>query len=356
MSVNVGNSNCGSPVGMTGGRMGKRFCVLNQTREELVCTAPNGNVLGDGGGYYFGADPTDPGANYDVVGIRQVGDALFVFTSKNVFNSPQNLKVWLAHDTFFTVDPDFPEEGFVFEPKLLLESPLGMQGDPPQVEVLPDGRAVMVIAKSQYANGDGESREMWTWSGDLLDDTMTQLNIGNSPAFLDHLGKLKYANGKLYWHVQDQVGNTNREIYEVDPIPGAPNALQLVATVPGTFLGFVGSQTDFLYGSSQYDIFATPAGEINVLTTTVATGVCDLVEPLSGNVVKQWVGCLFHASVPNTGSLLNLDEETDGDVDIDNLYLLGGSAGATGATSFSVEVTDGEFVIDLPVNVEVLPP
>jgi hypothetical protein len=73
-------------------------------------------------------------------------------------------------------------------------------------------------------------------------------------------------------------------------------------------------------------------------------------------VVKQWVGCLFHASVPNTGSLLNLDEETDGDVDIDNLYLLGGSAGATGATSFSVEVTDGEFVIDLPVNIEVLPP
>jgi hypothetical protein len=185
---------------------------------------------------------------------------------------------------------------------------------------------------------------------------MTQLNIGNSPAFLDHLGKLKYANGKLYWHVQDQVGNTNREIYEVDPTPGAPNALQLVATVPGTFLGFVGSQRDFLYGSSQYDIFATPAGEINVLTTTVANGVCDLVEPLSGDVVRQWVGCLFHASVPNKGLLLNLDEETDGDVDIDNLYLLGGRAGAIGNTSFSIEVTDGEHVIDLDVDVEVVAP
>jgi hypothetical protein len=350
MSVNVGYSGCGTPVGIDGGRMGKRFCVLNQTYDELICTAPNGNVLGDGGGYNFSFDPTDPGASYDVVGIRQVGDALLVFTSKSVFNAPQNLKVWLAHDTFFVVDPNFPGEP-VFEPRLLLESPLGMQDDPPEVEVLPDGRTVMVIAQSQYVGGDGSSRQMWTWSGDLADNTMSQLNIGTSTVFADHLGKLKYANGKLYWHVQDQVGNTERQLFEVDPTPGAPNALQLVATVTGT----LGRAPEYRYGSSEYDIFVPPSGGINVLTP-FASGVCDLVEPLSGTLVQQWVGCQYHASVPNRGLLLNLDEPLDGDADIDNLYLLGGSSGAIGNTSFSVEVSDGENVIELPVNIEVLAP
>jgi hypothetical protein len=350
MSVGVGNSNCGSPVGLTGGRMGKRFCVLHNY-DSLYCTAPNGNVLEYV--YGFNSDPTDPGANYEAIGMRQVDDRLLIFASRREFNTPTNLKVWLAHDTFFVINPDFPEEGLTFQPRLLLESSLGMQDNPPEVETLPDGRAVMVIAKSQYANGDGESREMWTWSGDLDDTTMTRLNIGTSPAFEDHLGKLKYVNGKLYWHVQDQVGNTDRQVYEVDPTPGAPNALQLVATVAGSFIS---GGPEFLYGSSAYDLFETPGGGINVLTSTVANGVCDLVEPLGGNVVRQWTDCLHHSSVSGVGLLLNLDEDTDGDVDPDNLYLLGGGAGATGATSFSVEVTDGEFVIDLPVNIEVLPP
>jgi hypothetical protein len=192
---------------------------------------------------------------------------------------------------------------------------------------------------------------MWTWSGDLADNTMSQLNIGTSTVFADHLGKLKYANGKLYWHVQDQVGNTERQLFEVDPTPGAPNALQLVATVTGT----LGRAPEYRYGSSEYDIFVPPSGGINVLTP-FASGVCDLVEPLSGTLVQQWVGCQYHASVPNRGLLLNLDEPLDGDADIDNLYLLGGSSGAIGNTSFSVEVSDGENVIELPVNIEVLAP
>lgn len=351
LSQSIGTNSCSSgSINTDGFKVGNRFCVLYNFR-DVFCTAPVGNdfVLSHG----FQYSQANPGAEYRVIGVRQAGNAAIVFTYElGQFNTNLGLQVWALHEDYVALVSDPPFGDYeIIEPRLLLDSPLQLSDfTVPEVETLPDGSAVMVFAEP------GNAIEMWNWSGDPTDATLSQMAIGSIPSIASlypHVGKMKYTGGKLYWHVQDATSGTERLIYEVDSTPGAPTPLTLFASIPGVFTDL---RPDWRTGTTDYDILVDASGGLATLTSTVANGVCDLVDLPAGTVARSWVGCQRHATVTGKGPLLMLDEATDGDVEPNNLYLLDGAAGATGATSFSVEVTDGEFVIDLPVNIEVLPP
>ncbi|HZX22423.1 MAG TPA: Calx-beta domain-containing protein [Woeseiaceae bacterium] len=327
--------NCPGSADLIGAPVAERFCVVFG-QSNLVCTGTGSSAwAAEVEAAAFGA------GDHRLVGLVPAGDSALLFVIREESSIPQAIGVYLIDESGF--DPTATDPLTALEPLVLLERELPV-GVMPQVEVMPDGRVVIILAPSAAAGLDGQPLEMWTWSGDPADLTMTQIDTGGLPTLEDRMGALATVDGVLYWQVQAFDSTPARLIYVVDPLPGATSPLGLYATVSGDAEG------------APYDFLVAGPETFGVFVETGTVGVCDVLELPTFEPGAENASCQRYASVPGAGALYELDNPDDGDSIPDDLIFLGAGEATTGPTSFSIEVTDGEFTIELPVNIEVIEP
>jgi len=367
MSVSARYGNCDggwNGGGLTGFVIDNRLCVSNNW-DGIYCTASTGNELLYSEDIYDRSGPP-LGANeqYRMLGVVPVGNAALLFVVKEWFSSSVDLVVRLMPSGFQLPaelpepPPPMPGDPFPPEPEypfpLLLEQVDKSVFELPEVEVMPDGSAVMIFDHFQSTGfNDVGELQMWRWSGDSMDTTLTQLNIGvhttEPEYFYGHMGDLKVVGSQLYWQVQDFDPGTERVIYQVDPTPGLPSALTEITRVPGVYYNPSGAPS--LY--APYDLWAASPDTFGYFRQN--NNLCDLMQLApdgSSSLAQELVGCDDDESTSVAGVGLYYEIFTNSSTS--NLFKFGAGA-ATGPTSFSIDVTDGEFSVPLPIDVEVLP-
>ncbi|WP_405228089.1 PKD domain-containing protein [Lentisalinibacter sediminis] len=350
--VDAADGTVSSPYGSCGGSAPMKSVVVDQRycallgESGLSCTEPGGDqftaafTTTD-----FGASVTDD----TLLGIEQTGATALLFASlEEAGGEPIGFATFLIAPGAFVVDDSTGEP--LLEPAALIET-LAPIDVAPETAVMPDGRVVMIVSPSARKGNNGDPLSMLTWSGDPADGTVAELNIGVFPALSNHTGALRVIGGQLYWQVQDHDTNAERFVYRVKPAAGVDPALELYATVPGSFDRRWPVETS---ESAPYDLLVAAPDTFGAFVSTATPGVCDVLLVPSLDVAQEGVGCRPFASV-EAGALYEA-EDGDGDPAPDSLYLFGTGNATTGETSFGIEVTDGEFVIELPVEIEVVAP
>jgi hypothetical protein len=344
-AVSAPYGSCAGSVPMKGVVVDQRYCAL-VGEFGLWCTEPGGNEFTSAfTNADFGASATDD----TLLGIEQTGDTALLFASlEESGGEPVGFAAFLIEPGSFVVDQTSGET--LLEPVALIDtlSPIDVA---PETTVMPDGRVVMVVSPSARKGNNGDPLSMLTWSGDPADGTVSELNIGAFPALSNHMGGLGVIGGQLYWQVQDHDTNAERLVYRVNPAAGADPALELYATVPGSFDRRWPVEAS---ESAPYDFLVAAPDTFGAFVSTATPDVCDVLLAPSLDVAQESVGCRRFASV-EAGALYEA-EDGDGDSAPDSLYLFGIGSATTGETSFGIEVTDGEFVIELPVEIQVVAP
>jgi len=343
-AVSVAYGSCAGSAPMKGVVVDQRYCAL-LGESGVWCTEPGGNEFTAAfTNADFGATATDD----TLLGIEQTGDTALLFASlEEAGGEPVGFATFIIEPNAFTVDQFSGET--LLEPVALIETaePIDVA---PETAVMPDGRVVMVISPSARKGNNGDPLSMLTWSGDPADRTVAAVENTAIPTSNNHMGALAVIDGQLYWQLQESIVNEERFIYAVDPTPGAALPRELLMTVPGSLDGQPPEQTE----SAPYDFLVAGPDTIGVFVNTDTLGLCDVLLVPSRELAQQDVGCRPYASV-EAGALYEADDG-DGDPQPDSLYLFGLGETATGETSFGIEVTDGEFVIELPVDIEVVAP
>ncbi len=350
---------------LTGFVIDNRLCISNNW-DELLCTAQGGDTLDHSEGIFDFMTQPFPGPNesYRLLGVKPVGNAALLFIVKEFFSSSVDFVVRLIPSGFQLPselpepEPPMPGDPPPAEPDypfpLLLEQIGKAVFEMPEVEVMPDGSAVMIVDHFQSTGPGGVGElQMWRWSGDSTDTTLSQLNIGVQTTepnyFYGHMGDLQLIGNQLYWQVQDFDPGNQRVIYQVDPTPGLPSALTEFARVPGVYYNPSGAPS--LY--APYDLWAASPDTFGYFRQN--NNLCDLMQLApdgSSSLAQELVGCDDDESLSVAGVGLFYEIFTNSSTS--NLYKFGAGV-ATGPTSFSVDVTDGEFTVPLPISIEVLP-
>ena len=345
MSVNVYGS-CGVSEGLSTVKIGSRMCAV-KSGGGIVCTAQGGNELDT----IYGYEPPDITATYRTLGIRQIADEALIFIVREEFSAPVDMHVRLLSDRLdLDVNNAFPPPPTFVEVIPLLLTQTGKEiAALPEVEALPAGGAAIVFAEPVHFDTSGELLEMWTWSGDIANLALTQLNIGLVPTVADiissHMGKLKVIDDRLFWQVQEVTLDAERIIFEIDTTPGLPNALTEFARVPGSLSS--NAPYDFVVAGPNTFGYLTPQSEFSDVCK-----VMSLDQDGSSAIAQEYVDCDNHRSVDSFGLLHEFVEQLPA-----NLFLFGVTQPATGNTSFSVEVSDPDGqTVELPVQIQVMEP
>ena len=209
----------------------------------------------------------------------------------------------------------------------------------------------MVFAIPEESAINPQTLEMWTWSGDVQDLSLSQLNISSIPTVASnfdrtaHMGKMKVIDGKLFWQIQNVTTDTERFIYEVETTPGNPSPLSLVALAPGS-----------LDSLAPYDFAVAGPVTFGIFMQKDSTDVCDImsIDPGNGEILlaQEFVDCDNHRSLAGVGLLHEIVDPLPA-----NLFLFGVISQQSGNTSFSLEVSDPDgLTVELPVQIEVIAP